>query len=107
MDRRRHQGYLRTRDAVAALTLDRFAAEILDDLAEGLLLARDAAEAEEACTDATDCLALLVDRGDVTRRAAARYWIHLRTCGPPMYWPPSWDRTHVAPPDWAVRGQSG
>jgi hypothetical protein len=103
MDRRRHRGYLRARDGVAALTLDRFAAELLDDLAEGLLLARNAAEAEEACTVATDCLALLVDRGDLTRRAAGRFWIHLRACGPQMYWPPSWDRAHVARQDWAVR----
>jgi hypothetical protein len=104
MDRRRHQGYLRARDAVAAQTPARFAALILDDLAEGLLLARSAAEAEEARERATESLALLVDRGDLTRRAAGRFWIHLRACGPQMYWPPSWDHAHVAPPDWAVRG---
>jgi hypothetical protein len=104
MDRSRYEGYVAARDAVADQVVDPVAAEVLCDLAESLLLARDAAEAEEARERGTETLGLLVDRGGLTPPAAGRFWTHLRACGPQMHWPPTWDRPRVAPRGWAVRG---
>ena len=95
MDRVRYRGYLAARNAIAAQPFDEFAARTLFDLAEGLLLARDAEEAEQARDAVLDGLALLVARRDLTRRAAVRFWAHLKACGPPMYWPPSWERAPI------------
>lgn len=86
------------RNAIAAQPLDEVATETLSDLAEGLLLARDAAEAEQARDAVLEGLALLVTRHDLTRRAAVRFWTYLRACGPPMYWPPTWEGSRVASP---------
>ena len=86
------------RNAIAAQPLDEFATETLSDLAEALLLARDAAEAERAREAVLEGLALLVARHDLTRRAAVRFCVHLKACGPPMYWPPSWESSPVASP---------
>jgi hypothetical protein len=104
MDRGRYEGYVAARDAVAAQVPDPFVADVLCELAEGLLLARSAEEAEEARVRASETLGPLVDRGAIARRVAGRVWVHLRACGPPMYWPPSWDRVHVTPRAGAVRG---
>jgi hypothetical protein len=104
MDRGRYEGYVAVRDAVAAQAEDAFASEVLCDLAESLLLARNPGEAEEARECVSNALGILIDRGGLSRRAAGRFWIQLRACGPQMQWPPSWDRTGVAPPGWAVRG---
>jgi hypothetical protein len=98
MNRIRYEGYVVARNAIAAQPLDEFAAETLSDLAEALLLARDATEAEEARAAVLEGLELLVTRHDLTRRAAVRFWAHLRACGPPMYWPPSWEGSPVASP---------
>lgn len=86
------------RKAIAAQPLDEFAAQTLSDLAEALLLARDATEAEEARGAVLEGLALLVTRRDLTRRAAVRFWTYLKACGPPMYWPPSWEGSPVPSP---------
>jgi hypothetical protein len=98
MDRTRYEGYVVARKAIAAQPLDEFAAQTLSDLAEALLLARDATEAEEARGAVLEGLALLVTRRDLTRRAAVRFWTYLKACGPPMYWPPSWEGSPVPSP---------
>ena len=96
MDRTRYDGYVVARKAITAQPLDELATDTLSDLAEALLLARDATEAEEAREAVLEGLALLVARHDLTRRAAVRFWSHLKACGPPMYWPPSWEGSPVA-----------
>jgi hypothetical protein len=98
MDRTRYEGYVVARNAIAAQPLDEFATDTLSDLAEALLLARDAAEAEHAREAVLEGLALLVTRHDLTRRAAVRFWTYLRACGPPMYWPPTWEGSPVPSP---------
>jgi hypothetical protein len=98
MDRIRYEGYVVARNAIAAQPLDEFATETLFDLAEALLLARDATEAAEARDAVLEGLALLITRHDLTRRAAVRFWTYLKACGPPMYWPPSWEGSPVASP---------
>jgi hypothetical protein len=98
MDRIRYEGYVVARNAIAAQPLDEFATWTLCDLAEALLLARDATEAEEAREAVLEGLALLVARHDLTRRAAVRFWVHLKACGPPMYWPPTWEGSPVPSP---------
>jgi hypothetical protein len=98
MDRIRYEGYVVARKAIAAQPLDELATETLSDLAEALLLARDVTEAEEARKAVLEGLALLVARHDLTRRAAVRFCTHLKSCGPPMYWPPSWEGAPVASP---------
>jgi hypothetical protein len=98
MDRTRYEGYVAARNAIAAQPLDEFATGTLSDLAEALLLARDVTEAEEAREAVLEGLALLVTRHDLTRRAAIRFCVHLKACGPPMYWPASWEGSVVASP---------
>jgi len=105
MDRRRYEGYVAAKHAVAAQVTDPFAAEVLCDLAESLLLSRDAAEGRQAREQVTDALGLLVDRGDLARGAAGRFWVHLRACGPDIPWPTTWDRTRVAPASRTARGR--
>jgi hypothetical protein len=104
VDRRRYRGYVAVKDAIALQTLDEFAAHLLGDLAEGLLLARDTVEAETARDRVPESLRLLVDRGDLSRQAAPRFWVQMKACGPPMYWPPSWDGPSAGPRPWALRG---
>jgi hypothetical protein len=98
MDRIRYEGYVVARNAIAAQPLDEFATWTLCDLAEALLLARDGTEAEEAREAVLEGLALLVARHDLTRRAAVRFWVHLKACGPPMHWPPTWEGSPVPSP---------
>jgi hypothetical protein len=98
MDRTRYESYVVARNAIVTQPLDEFATETLSDLAEALLLARDATEAEQAREAVLEGLALLVTRHDLTRRAAVRFWTYLRACGPPMYWPPTWEGPAVASP---------
>jgi hypothetical protein len=98
MDRIRYKGYVVARNAIAAQPLDEFATWTLCDLAEALLLARDTTEAEEAREAVLEGLALLVARHDLTRRAAVRFWVHLKACGPQMYWPPTWEGSPVPSP---------
>ena len=90
VDRQRYEGYVAARDAIAVLELDRYAAHTLGDLAEGLLLARDEAEADSARDRVPKTLVLLVDEGTLTWRSANRFWAHMRACGPRMQWPQSW-----------------
>jgi hypothetical protein len=104
MDLGRYEGYVTARDVIAVEMLDGFSAEVLQDLAEGLLLARDAGEAEAAREHVPEALGLLVDRGNLTRRAADRFWECLKACGPRMKWSPSWDRATASPQGSAVRG---
>ena len=104
MDGVRYNGYVAAREAIAAQPLDPLAAETLEDLAEGLLLARDDFEAEAARAAVPDALAGLVDRHVMTRRTADRFWVHLRACAPAANWPPSWDRSPALPPRGALRG---
>jgi hypothetical protein len=104
MDRGRYEGYVAAVDAAAVEMLDESAADVVRDLAEGLLLARDGEEADAARERVPEALGLLVDHGDLTRRAASRCWAHLKACGPPMRWPPSWDRSPASPPGSALRG---
>ncbi len=103
MDRLRYEGYVSARDAIAVQPLDPLAVEILDDLAEALLLARDTVEADGARDAVPEALGALVDRHAMTRRTADRFWVLLKACGPSMVWPPSWDRSPLQPPSGAVR----
>jgi hypothetical protein len=104
MDRTRYDGYVAAKDAVAAEVFDPFVAEVLGDLAESLLLARSGLEADKARRRASETLGPLVDRGEITRRIAGRFWIHLRACSPRSHWPPSWDRGRAAPRAGVLRG---
>ena len=90
----RYDAYIRFKGALADEPLDGYAATVLHDLAEGLLLARDREEAHAARDRIPDALAALVERGDLSRSAARRFWARLRACGPTMHWPPSWQRGH-------------
>lgn len=60
-------------------------------------MATQGAEGEEVRDSFPAVLMVLVDRGDLPRLAADRFWAELRACGPRMVWPTSWDR-HPAPP---------
>jgi hypothetical protein len=104
MDRSRYEGYVAAKDAVSAQVTDPFAAEVLSDLGEGLLLSRDDAEARQAQAQVIEAFGLLVDRGDLAGNIAGRLWVHLRACGPEMHWPPTWDRVRAAPIGPAMRG---
>jgi hypothetical protein len=90
VNRRRYEGYVAVRDAIGAEPLDGHAATLVADLAEGLLLARGPAEAEDARDRVPPALVRLVDRGEMSRTSAHRLWARIRTCGPDMPWPPSW-----------------
>jgi hypothetical protein len=92
VNRHRYEGYVGVRQAIEAQVADEYPAAVLEDLAEGLLLARSPDEAVEARDRVPEALALLVDRGELTQFAADRFWVHLRACGPRMIWPPSWQR---------------
>jgi hypothetical protein len=100
VNRHRYEGYVGVRNAIEAQVVDEYPSAVLDDLAEGLLLARSLDEAVEARNRVPEALLLLVDRGDLTRFAADRFWVHLSACGPRMTWPPSWER----PPRFARPG---
>lgn len=102
MNRERYEAYVALRDAVAGE--HERAAHVLGDLAEAMLLSRQAIEAQEARDRVGDELTELVGQGDLTRAAADRTWALMRDCGPPMYWPRSWDRHGVGPRRWAMRG---
>jgi hypothetical protein len=104
MNRGRYEGYVAARDVVALEAPDAPARATLDDLAEGLLLARDDAEAGAARDRVPEALTLLVDRRELTPRTADRLWLHLKSCGPEMSWPPSWERSRASSRSWAVRG---
>ena len=105
MNRARYDGYVAAREAFAAQPLDPLAAEILGDLAEALLLARDTTEAEAARDAIPGGLGGLVDRRVMTRRTADRFWVHLQACAPPaMSWPSSWDGAPGSARGGAVRG---
>jgi hypothetical protein len=97
MNRGRYEGYRAVRHAAGVEALDDFATGIVEELAEGLLLARDEPEADAARDLVPESLGSLVDRGDLTRRGADRLWLRLKGCGPSMVWPPSWDRTSASP----------
>jgi hypothetical protein len=104
MDGVRYKGYVAVREAIAAQPIDPLAAETLEDLAEGLLLARNEVEAEATRDAVPAALVDLVDRRVMTRRAADRFWVHLKACSPAPNWPPSWDRSPVSAPRGALRG---
>jgi hypothetical protein len=105
MDAARYKGYLAASNTVAVERLEPAAADVVRDLAEGLLLARDAGEADAARDRVPQALASLVDEGDLTRRAADRCWALMKACGPPMPWPSSWHHSHARSPGSAVRGR--
>ena len=92
------------KDALAAEMVNLDAADVIRDLAESLLLARDSIEAEKAREHVHAVLLRLVEEGSLSRAAAHRFFVRVRACGPEMHWPPSWQR-HRAPlvPRWAVR----
>jgi hypothetical protein len=95
MNRRRYEGYLAARAAIDLETLDDSSVELLRDLAEGLMLARDAEEAAAARERVAEALERLVDRGRLSARTANRLWAHMRGCAPPLRWPRSWDRSRA------------
>jgi hypothetical protein len=90
MDQRRYQGYRAVRAALKRQELGESPASVLDELAEGLLLARDDSEARKAVERVPGSLVLLVDRGELSSFAAHRFWTLLKTCAPRAGWPPSW-----------------
>ena len=96
MDRGRYEAYVAVLDAIAVQAVDGFTAQVLGDLAEGLLLARNAAEADSARARVPEALGLLLERGDLTPGAAERFWAHMKGCGPPMPWPPIWQPSHAS-----------
>ena len=104
MNEVRYRGFVAVKDAIADEMVEFHAGSVIRDLAEGLLLARDPAEAETAREHVPGALLRLVDEGFLTRSAAHRFFVRVRACGPEMQWPPSWQR-HRAPllPRWAVR----
>jgi hypothetical protein len=104
MNRGRYDGYVAARQAARVEAPDEPAAQVIEDLAEGLLLARDQLEADVARERVPQALSSLVDRGELPRRAADRLWARLKACGPPMNWPPSWDRSPASSRGRAVRG---
>ena len=104
MDGVRYQGFVAARNAIAAQPLDPLASEVLDELAEALLLARAPAEGHAAREAVPEALGALVDSHVMTRRTADRFFVHLKACGPQMDWPPSWDRLPLTQPRGAVRG---
>lgn len=104
MDRGRYEGYVAAKDVIADEAPGERTADVLGDLAEGLLLARDTHEAETARERVPEILGSLVDDGDLSTLAAARFWVQLKACGPAMRWPPSWDRAQGHTHSWALRG---
>jgi hypothetical protein len=105
LTRRRYEGYVVVRDAIARQALADYPAAVLVDLAEGLLLARDEKEARKAAAPVPDSLASFVARGELSRFAAHRFWALLRKCGPPLSWPTSWDHPMAESRPSAVRGR--
>ena len=105
MNRRRYDGYRALEDAIVRQALAEYPAGVLRDLAEGLLLARDENEACRAAAPVPDSLASLVDRGELSRFAAHRFWALLKGCGPRVNWPAAWDDPMAASRPWAVRGR--
>jgi hypothetical protein len=105
VNRHRYEGYIGVRNAIEAQVVDEYPSAVLEDLAEGLLLARSKDESVEARDRVPEALGLLVDRGDLTRFAADRFWVHLRACGPRMTWPPTWERPARTPRPGAVPGR--
>ena len=105
MTRRRYEGYVVVRDAIARQALADYPAAVLVDLAEGLLLARDEKEARKAAAPVADSLASFVARGELSRFAAHRFWALLRKCGPPVSWPTAWDHPMAESRPSAVRGR--
>jgi hypothetical protein len=105
MDRRRYDGYRAVQDAIVRQALAEYPAGVLRDLAEGLLLARDENEAWRAAAPVPDSLMSLVDRGELTRFEAHRFWALLKSCGPRVSWPASWDDPMTASRPWAVQGR--
>ena len=89
MNRVRYEGYVAAIEAISAQPLDGDASELLSDLAEGLLLARDEAEADAAHERVPEALKALVERRDLTRHTAARFYAHMKACGPELPSPPS------------------
>jgi hypothetical protein len=105
VNRHRYEGYIGVRNAIEAQVVDEYPSAVLEDLAEGLLLSRSEVESVEARDRVPEALGLLVDRGDLTRFAADRFWVHLKVCGPRMTWPPSWERPAPGARPWAVPGR--
>jgi hypothetical protein len=104
MDRPRYEAYVATRDAIADQAVDEFAAQVLEDAAEALLLARNTSEADSARAMVPEALGLLVERGDLTPEAAEWFWAHLKGCGPSMLWPSSWTSSPASSRTWVARG---
>lgn len=76
VNRERYEAYVALRDAVAGE--HERAAQVLGDLAEAMLLSRQAIEAQEARDRVGDELTELVGQGDLTRAAADRTWAQMR-----------------------------
>jgi hypothetical protein len=104
MDRGRYEAYVAARDAIANQGVDEFAAQVLEDAAEALLLARNTSEADAARATVPEALGLLVERDDLTPEAAERFWAHMKGCGPPMPWPSSWRPSPASSGTWVPRG---
>jgi hypothetical protein len=104
VDRQRYAAYRAVRESIALEGLSDHSSGTLCDFAEGLLLARGRVEGEEVRDSLPAVLMVLVDRGDLPRCAADRFWADVRACGPRLVWPASWDGHSSAPAGWAVRG---
>jgi hypothetical protein len=105
LTRRRYEGYVALRDAIARQALADHPAAVLTDLAESLLLARDEKEARKAAAPVADSLTSLVARGELSRFAAHHFWALLRKCGPRLTWPTSWDHPMAESRPSTVRGR--
>jgi hypothetical protein len=105
LTRRRYEGYVAVREAIARQGLADYPAAVLAELAEGLLLARDEKEARKAVAPVPDSLASFVARGELSRFAAQRFWALLRKCGPRLSGPTSWDHPMAESRPSAVHGR--
>jgi hypothetical protein len=106
VNRARYQDYVDLRANLSVHAIDKRVIAVLTDLAEARLLARDRAEATAARDRVAPALETLVEQGDLSGHAARRIWKGMRGCGPPLPWPPSWDRRSVSRRR-ALRRQSG
>jgi hypothetical protein len=83
MDYSRYLAYRSVERSLAHVPLEAGERELLRDMAEGLLLARDLDEAERLRSDAAMALSLLVGQRRCGDQLADVLWHAVSDCGPP------------------------